>query len=246
MIVQALGQLQANNTADLESSMAATPNDTAAVFSPGIASTFATQQDLSVALSATGDSDYPASIRSGVASSIASSPSSPYPRSLLSSPAASRPSSSPRHSSKRNSNNMFGSGRFHDTSYLRSVSKASSRSTTSLAASDSHGGSIRSARSAREAETDSGRPVTPDTDAADEPAAPSEKSTRMWPVSPHSSISALPPRLSNRTSLALEQVIRGIEEEAEETIVVPRRSLSRAGTVNSRAQVGISYRSHDI
>ena len=51
-------------------------------------------------------------------------------------------------------------------------------------------------------------------------AGQSEKSTRMWPVSPHSSISALPPRLSNRTSLALKQVIRGIEEEAEETIVV--------------------------
>lgn len=255
MIVQALGELQSTNVAASQSLIPPTPSNTSPAFSPNADSTFATQQTLpTVHHSTAGDSDYPSSIRSGTAS-FASSPSSVYPRSIPSS--TSRTSISPRYSTKRNSNNLFGSGRFHDTSYLHSISKASvasSRSTTSLTGSDSHGGSVRSQHSTREAETDSKQVLPPDTDSTGEPASTPDRaapSSSVWPVSLHSTLSALP-RLSKeftlqqarRTSLALEQVIRGIEEEAEETIMVPRTSLSKTGALNSRTQVR-SYFSPD-
>lgn len=252
MIVQALGEIQASNIAGSQSFIPPTPNNAAAAFSPGTDSTISTRQNMLVhdSMGPGQDVDYPTSIRSGTVS-IASSPSSVYPRSINSSTSTSRTSTSPRYTSKRNSNNLFGSGRFHDTSYIHSVSKASvgsSRSTISLTGSDSHGGSVRSTHSAREVEADLGQAPTSDADSSgDHSPASGKPSSRAWPVPPHSTFSALPPRLSKeftlqqarRTSLALEQVIRGIEEEAEETIMVPRTSLSRAGTLNSRTQVKV-------
>jgi serine/arginine repetitive matrix protein 2 len=255
MIVQALGEIQAANITGSQSSFPPTPNNTAAAFSPGTDGTFARQQNIPAQDPTGGELDYPTSVRSGTAS-IASSPSSVYPRSNPSSTSASRTSTSSRYTSKRNSNNLFGSGRFHDTSYLHSVSKASmgsSRSTTSLIGSDSHGGSVRSTHSTRETEADSGQALASDADlSGDSVAIPGKvSSSRAWPASPYSPFSALPPRLSKeftlqqarRTSLALEQVIRGLEEEAEETIMVPRTSSSKAGALNARTQVG-SYLFH--
>ncbi|KAF8579495.1 hypothetical protein K439DRAFT_385263 [Ramaria rubella] len=239
MIVQALGEIQAANTADTQSSnIPATSNNIASPFSPEIGSIFVTQQD------AGGDSDYPGSIRSG---SVASSPTV-YPRSIPSSPSTSRTSSSARYSSKRNSNNLFGSGRFHDATYLRSVGKSSvgsSRSTASLAGSDSHGGSVRSTQSLREAEANSGQAFAPESGSnGDLIASNNVLPARVWSNSSFAPLSALPPRFSKeftaqqvkRTSLALERALRGLEEEAEETIMVPRTSASRASTLNSRTQ----------
>ena len=250
MIVQALGEIQASNVAGSQSSVPPTPNNTAAALLPGSDSTFARQQSIPVRDHPGGESDYPSSIRSGTAS-ITSSPSSVYPRSIPSITTTSRMSTSTRYTTKRNSNNLFGSGRFHDTSYLHSVSKGSvgsSRSTTSLTGSDSHGGSVRSAHSTREAEADPSRAVVSDADHSGDLEVMSGKasSSRTWPVSPYTPLSTLPPRLSKefslqqarRTSLALEQVIRGLEEEAEETIMVPRTSSSKSGTLNGKAQVG--------
>lgn len=162
---------------------------------------------------------------SGVSSGV-SSPVSPH----LASSGTSRPSH--RHSNKRYSNNLSGSSRLHDTSYLQTISKTSveSRSTASLTGSDSQGGSVRSTRSFKDIENNNvsqpdntgvsvevsnGLPekgrLKP---AVSPPSAQTQASSRMT--------SDFTPRQMGRTTIALQQVIRRMEEEAEETIVVPR------------------------
>jgi len=235
MIVQALGEIRTANSgiSQVSNPMKAPYTAPSSLHGDGV---FASQQDMK-------SSDYTSSIRSGMTPSVPSTPSSAsvYPGSSpssLGSRAAYR-----YNSSKRNSNNMFGSHRFHDTSYLHSVKAGiSSRSTSSLAGSDSQGGSMRSLRSLQMSAAENsgvkppvsngeGGDVTANQDKGPDFASHSVASPSKSPPKEFT------PQQMGRTALALDEVIRGIEEEQEETIMIPRRSVSRAGTINSRAQV---------
>ncbi|KAF7322856.1 hypothetical protein HMN09_00065000 [Mycena chlorophos] len=141
---------------------------------------------------------------------------------LRAKPSADEFSSSRTGSSKRYSNNLFGSGRFRDYSYLRSVqSKASSirtvdssRSQTashdSLGPSDTNDTSVSS--STQEALTVRSAPLIPPAPYGGQPLSVAE-----YRLSKSMGASAL-----RRASLALEEAIKSIEEEAEDEIVMPR------------------------
>ncbi|THH16460.1 hypothetical protein EW146_g4182 [Bondarzewia mesenterica] len=136
--------------------------------------------------------------------------------------------------SKRYSNNLFGSGKFRDYSYIRSVTHQHPRTGSGRSALSS-----ASSASSRYRPSDSLRPSSPEGSAVG--SDPSFSSNDRTPVM--SSLSSLPEssvslehRLSKgvhrdqmrRASLALEEVIREIEEEAEadadgdDQILMPR------------------------
>lgn len=227
IIVQALSDIQASRMSQTVSSIA---SDTAAsplTLTPDDG-TSAARGESNLHLFSGKTSEYMNSMRGGVSSTVPSSPISP---SYLTSMGTSR--SPPRQSNKRYSNNLFGSNRFQDTSYLQTVSKTSveSRSTASLTGSDSQGGSLRSNRSLKDAEGNNVLTQTQtDTDISGEglnglPEKGRLKSAVSFPAAQAQTTkmpSEFTPQQMGRTTLALQQVIRSIEEEAEETIVVPR------------------------
>ncbi|RDB24281.1 hypothetical protein Hypma_008730 [Hypsizygus marmoreus] len=148
------------------------------------------------------------------------------------SPAASVTSSPGNRSTKRYSNNLFGSGRFRDYTYMRSATKAGSTRTNSLTPTEaSYRGTLSSI-------VDSLRPVTPEGSGfSSVQSSPNDKasairSTPLVPPAPYGeqNMSVAEYRLSKtlgpsalkRASMALEQVIKEIEEEAEDEIVMPR------------------------
>ncbi|KIJ30301.1 hypothetical protein M422DRAFT_71022 [Sphaerobolus stellatus SS14] len=230
MIVEELGKLRAANaTSYLSANSSRSPN-ASSLSSPTTDSLFSSHQD-----------NYTASIRGGVAPSTTSgmSTTTAYPPS---SPSSATSRTAPRYS-KRNSNNLFGSSsRFHDTSYMHGVGKGNvnSRSTVSLTGSDSQGGSVRSIRSLQSAENNGTKSIAPNAetqaDAANQDKGPGLAPSSSSSVPPKPVLKEFSPHQMGRTTLALEEAIRGIEDEAEETIMIPRRSVSRAGTVNSRTQ----------
>lgn len=155
---------------------------------------------------------------------------------------ASSPTSSPSsRSAKRYSNNLFSSGRLRDYSYLRSISQksGSNRSAASITPTDSSQ-SLREGASL--ISSDSLRPVTPEESGHDSstPSSPNEKTPVARSVSLVSSNEDVPPRAESgdhphtlegsstascqRTSAAVAQVFKEIEEEAEDEIVMPRTS----------------------
>ncbi|KAF9533438.1 hypothetical protein CPB83DRAFT_474243 [Crepidotus variabilis] len=158
--------------------------------------------------------------------------------------------SSPGRSAKRYSNNLFGSGRLRDYSYLKSVSSskssASSTRTVSVAPTEA---------SVRNMSTSSLRPVTPEgtvTPSGSVTSSPnayptasengSLRSTSLSPPveGPLESISevelGLEQRLGSsnlkRASLALEQAIKEIEDEVEEEILLPRTTPIPRGSLD--------------
>lgn len=154
---------------------------------------------------------------------------------MESSVASTSPTSSPSgRSAKRYSNNLFGSGRFRDYTYMRSVTKNGSTRTQSLTPTES------SYRGNTSSIADSLRPVTPeggDLSSSTPSSSPDDRvsSVRSAPLAPSNpygeqSISVaeyriaktLGPSALKRTSMALAQVIKEIEEEAEDEIVMPR------------------------
>lgn len=139
--------------------------------------------------------------------------------------------------SKRYSNNLFASGRFRDYSYVRSATKAgSTRSAISIAPTESS----LSLRGHTSSFSDSLRPVTPEGSVpSSSPQSSPDKnhgirSAPLAPPSPYGeySLSAaeyrisktLGPSVLKRASVALEEAIKEIEEEAEaeDEIVMPR------------------------
>jgi serine/arginine repetitive matrix protein 2 len=166
-------------------------------------------------------------------------PSSLSPRDS-STDAAVSPSPSPSKSSKRHnrySNNLFGSGRFRDYSYVRSVQRGSNRSALSFSPSEVSTSTTNNMRDAGDFQ----RPITPEegssfafsvpsspNDPVDHDSTPIARSAILDSPSPYASdtnsSSGTEFRLSRtfnqeafkRASLALEDVIREIEEEAEE------------------------------
>ncbi|KAF8212393.1 hypothetical protein K438DRAFT_1806447 [Mycena galopus ATCC 62051] len=144
-------------------------------------------------------------------------------------------------SSKRYSNNLFGSGRFRDYSYMRSVSQAK---TASMRTSDS--GRVHTASYA-----DSMRPVTPDANASSpspssSPEALAVRSAPLIPPAPYGGqpfsvaeyrlSKTLGPSVLRRASLALEEAIKAIEEEAEDEIVMPRSAPVPRGSLDTQRQ----------
>ncbi|KAJ7752000.1 hypothetical protein B0H16DRAFT_1547045 [Mycena metata] len=139
-------------------------------------------------------------------------------------------------SSKRYSNNLFGSGRFRDYSYMRSVAKTASIRTDS---SRTHTASY-----------DSMRPVTPDANPTSStssiPEALSVRSAPLIPPAPYGGqpfsvaeyrlSKTLGPSVLRRASLALEEAIKAIEEEAEDEIVMPRSTPVPRGSLDTQRQ----------
>ncbi|KAF9466343.1 hypothetical protein BDZ94DRAFT_1233950 [Collybia nuda] len=153
--------------------------------------------------------------------------------STLGSLAPSSLSSSPSGRSKRYSNNLFGSGRFRDYTYMRSVTKNGSTRTQSLTPTES---SV-SLRGNTSSIAESLRPVTPEGSGAssiqsssNDKQLPRSTSLAAPNSASESGLSAAEYRVSKtlgplglkRASLALEEAIKEIEEEAEDEIVMPR------------------------
>ena len=165
------------------------------------------------------------SIKSSSSSSVSSSPSS--------------------RSTKRYSNNLFGSGRLRDYTYLKTVtssrgSTGSSAHTTSLTLTEA---------SEKTVSLSSFRPVTPD--ASSNPSSvqssPNEpiRSTPAAPSSPSGeqqfqAITAaeyrlhktLGPSVLKRASMALDEAIREIEDEVEDEILLPRSVPAPRGSLD--------------
>ena len=161
-------------------------------------------------------------------------------KSSSSSSASSSPSS---RSTKRYSNNLFGSGRLRDYTYLKSRgSTSSSVHTTSLTPTEA---------SEKTVSLSSFRPVTPD--ASSNPSSvqssPNEKgpirSTPVVPSSPSGeqqfqAITAaeyrlhktLGPSVLKRASMALDEAIREIEDEVEDEILLPRSVPAPRGSLD--------------
>lgn len=164
-----------------------------------------------------------------------SSGSSVYPQSSSLSSLA-HPPSSPARSSKRHSNNLFGSGRFRDTSYIRSVkTSTSSRSAVSDTTSSTLSASKGSV--ARDQTNPTPRAATPegngDTSSSSVPSSPyndDKTPVARTTVLPPTSFQAktMTAAQVKRASMALEAAIRGLEED-EETIVAPRSAPLSAG-----------------
>ncbi|KAF7363311.1 hypothetical protein MSAN_00986300 [Mycena sanguinolenta] len=156
--------------------------------------------------------------------------------------AASLGSSNTSTSSKRYSNNLFGSGRFRDYSYMRSVSQAKTASMRTSNSSRTHTASY----------TDSIRPVTPEANATSSPppsSSPETLAVRSAPLNPPAPYGGQPlsvaeyrlsktlgPSVLRRASLALEEAIKAIEEEAEDEIVMPRSPPVPRGSLDTQRQ----------
>ncbi|KAF5365720.1 hypothetical protein D9758_003275 [Tetrapyrgos nigripes] len=152
-------------------------------------------------------------------------------------------------SAKRYSNNLFGSGRLRDYSYIRSV--ASNRPSSSRSASIAPSDSSLSQRHANGL-----RPVTPDGTAASSSSdASPEKIIHSAPIIPpapygEQSVISTDQRVSKslgssvfrRASRALEQAIREIEEDVEDEIVMPRSAPIARSSIDQHNDTNDSSR----
>ncbi|KAF7295058.1 hypothetical protein MIND_01044000 [Mycena indigotica] len=129
-------------------------------------------------------------------------------------------------SSKRYSNNLFGSNRFRDYSYIRSVqSKASSIRTmdstrTHTASHDSLAGPSETNETSVESQGVRSAPLIAPAPYGGQPLSVAEY--RLSKSLGHSGL--------RRASLALEEAIKAIEEEAEDEIVMPRSAPITRGS----------------
>ncbi|TFK72178.1 hypothetical protein BDN72DRAFT_792778 [Pluteus cervinus] len=168
------------------------------------------------------------SVRSS--STVTSSPS------ITSSPSARSP--------KRYSNNLFGSGRFRDYTYMRSVAQTK-QGRTSLTPTELST-SLRGPGSSTA--TDSLRPVTPEGSGypSSPQSSPNERrSIQTAPIIPPapygeqapstsepSGLQSLKPAALKRASMALEQAIKEMEEEVDDEILLPRSPVATRGGVD--------------
>jgi serine/arginine repetitive matrix protein 2 len=164
-------------------------------------------------------------------------------------PPSSLSSSPSGRSTKRYSNNLFGSGRFRDYTHLKNATKNGNIRTQSLTPTESsqtYSGNTSSV-------TDSLRPVTPDSSGivsvSSVQSSPDERATeqptalsppRLYGEQPISVAEyritkALGPSALKRASLALEEAIKELEEEAEDEIVMPRSTPIPRTAVEQRS-----------
>lgn len=147
-------------------------------------------------------------------------------------------------STKRYSNNLFGSGRLRDYSYVRSAtspSKHSSSRVTSAAPSE-----VSTSTSSVFGPSHEYRSTTPENDVLDNRQAvrsaplipPAPYGERSIPASAEYRLSkSLGPSAFKRASLALEEAIRELEEDAEDEIVMPRSAPITRANVEARIKV---------
>lgn len=140
------------------------------------------------------------------------------------------------HAGRRMSNNLFGSGKFHDHTYMRTVHqrRAATPSNSRSAGArytDSEAGTVTSSRAVGNStsvysDNQSLRPVTPDGSAyaSSVPSSPNQASFRKETGSPEALPRVVPPEVLKRASLALDEVIRELEEEDE--IVMERSPIA--------------------
>jgi serine/arginine repetitive matrix protein 2 len=161
--------------------------------------------------------------------------------SIRSSSSSSSPSS---RSTKRYSNNLFGSGRLRDYTYLKTGrgSVSSSARTTSMTPTEA---------TEKTFSLSSFRPVTPDggSNSSSVQSSPNEKGPiRSTPSSPSSPIGeqqfqaitaaeyrlhkTLGPSVLKRASMALDEAIREIEDEVEDEILLPRSVPASRGSLD--------------
>ena len=140
--------------------------------------------------------------------------------------------------SRRMSNNLFGSGKFHDTTYLRSVNHGrrggTSRSSSMKHPDNASMSTITSSRAGHNNSmySESLRPVTPEGSGYTNsvPSSPNNtESSRDGDELPDLGAGlakALAPELLPKASLALDEVIREIEEEGDDEIVLERSPIA--------------------
>lgn len=165
-------------------------------------------------------------------------------------------------SSKRHSNNLFGSGQFRDLRYMRQASNrnGSSRSVLSVTPSEMTTGSGANASAYTYA--DSLRPVTPEnrTPSASVASSPNDKtpmvrSAPLQPPRPYNEVSARVTELRfskpltrmqlKRMSTSLEEVIREMEEDTDDKVLLPRSAASHQPHVSDAPRVAGSL-SHEV
>ncbi|KAJ6547410.1 hypothetical protein B0H19DRAFT_1165486 [Mycena capillaripes] len=175
----------------------------------------------------------------GLRRNVRSDTEDEYTSSVSARSAVSMGSSNTSTSSKRYSNNLFGSGRFRDYSYMRSVSQSKTASMRTTDSSRSHTTSY-----------DSMRPVTPDANASSLASSSAEAlAVRSAPLNPPAPYGGQPlsvaeyrlsktlgPSVLRRASLALEEAIKAIEEEAEDEILMPRSAPVPRGSLDTQRQ----------
>ena len=159
--------------------------------------------------------------------------------SIKSSSSSSVPSSPSSRSTKRYSNNLFGSGRLRDYTYLKTGrgSISSSTHTTSITPTEASEKTVR--------------PVTPDS--SSNPSSVQSSPDEKGPISSTPVVSSSPigeqqfqaitaaeyrlhktlgPSVLKRASMALDEAIREIEDEVEDEILLPRSVLAPRGSLD--------------
>lgn len=232
MILEALGRLRGQDRPK-----PATEDSTG---DERVSSVFSEQQDagsrMSTAPSLVGGQSIRSNVTaaSGASSALHGSPSTASVTSAKASQAA---------AARRMSNNLFGSGKFHDHTYMRTAqsrrpggpSTPGSRvgtvkhtdSNTSMSTAQSsraagHGTSIYS-------DNQSLRPVTPEGSAYASSVPSSPNYTTSFAVDAVSSdglSGTMSPEILGRASLALDEVIREFEEEGDDQIVMERSPIA--------------------
>lgn len=143
--------------------------------------------------------------------------------------------------SRRMSNNLFGSGKFHDYQYMNSVrqrkmtasSVASRSSSVKHADSAASMGTVTSSRVGKNDSmySESLRPVTPEGSSAYTNSVPSSPNKPVYAKDENSDHIAdlgagmmipLSPAMLGKASMALDEVIRELEEEGDDEIVMER------------------------
>lgn len=168
----------------------------------------------------------------------------PAPESLHSSEATSSPVTPSPSSAKRYSNNMFGSGRFRDYTYMRSVTKE--RTSKVSAGRRSANSALLSASGHSSKMSDP--PIPEDSSQTDPDLSAHESDTTPLASGVETSTSVLEqgivktfqPGHVRRVSKAVEEVIREIEEEADgdgdDKILIPRAAApERASSFKRRS-----------
>ncbi|EKM55914.1 uncharacterized protein PHACADRAFT_209427 [Phanerochaete carnosa HHB-10118-sp] len=160
-----------------------------------------------------------------------------------SSSAASFTSSKGSQAARRMSNNLFGSGKFHDHTYMRT---AHTRRGAGSSAPGSHIGAVKHADSTTSMSTvtssraagngtslysdnQSLRPVTPDGSAyaSSVPSSPINTASYIRDAGSSDGLSGtMSPKVLVRASLALDEVMRELEEEGDDQIVMERSPIA--------------------
>jgi len=138
-------------------------------------------------------------------------------------------------SGKRYSNNLFGSGRLRDYTYLRTISssKSSSSSTRTVSLTPTEA-SVQKTSTSSLLPVTPDRTVTPPTSIHVTDVETNEDSTTPYHLEAveYQLQSQLGPSNLNRASMALQQAIKEIEDELEEEILLPRTTPIPRGNLD--------------